>query len=159
LNWLGCNSNSRLPVIDGSELLAILSRLLPLLHLRGHGRNTLFACGGEFGGGRLASDAAGSVVAGAGSGVVDGPIVNDRVGYGAVVGLDVIRADVIDGTVVVEAISPPVSALITGPGVTISIINTAVVADVRAPIAVVITVAVAAISPISWGPKIAGFGW
>jgi hypothetical protein len=146
-------------VIDGGELLAILSRLLTLLNLCGHGRDTLFASGGEFSWGRPASDAAGTVVACAGSRIIDCTVVDDGVGYGTVVDLDVRGRHVVDGAVVVEAISAPVSALVTCPSVAISIIDAAIVADVRTPIAIVITVAIAAIAPIPGGPKIASFGW
>jgi len=158
-NWLGCCHDGRLAVIDSGKLLAILGGLFAMLNLGGHRRNALLAGGGEFRGSRLASDAAGSVVAGAGGGVIDGGVVDDRVGYGAVVDLYVGGSDVVDGAIIVEAISTPVSALVTSPGVAISIINAAVVADVRAPVAVVIAIAVAAISPPSGRPQISDFGW
>ena len=145
-------------MIDGRKLLFILRGLFAMLNLCSHGGNALFTGGSYFRWRWLASDAARSVITGAGGGVIYGGVVNDRVGDGAVVDLNVVRADVVDGAVIVEAISAPVSALVTGPGVAISIIDTAVVADMRAPVTVVVAVAVAAIAPPSGRPQIAGFG-
>jgi len=147
-------------VVDGGKLLAILRGLFTMLNLRGHRRNALLARGGQLRGSRLAGDAARTVVTDVvHCGVVDGRVVNRGVGDGAVVDLDVAAVHIVDGTVVVEAVSIPIPALVTGSGVTVSIINAAVVADVPAPVAVVIAIAVAAISPPSGGPQITGFGW
>jgi hypothetical protein len=81
------------------------------------------------------------------------------VGYGAVVDLDVAVADVVDRTIVVEAVTIPISALVPGSGVAISVVNSTVVADVSAPVAVVVAIAMAVVSPPSGGPQITGFGW
>ena len=158
-DWLDCGDDGGLAVIDGGKLLTVLRGLFAMLNLGGHRRNALLARGGELRGSRLASDAAWSVVADAGGSVIDSGVVNRGVGDGAVVDLDVAAVHVVDGTVIVEAISAPVSALVTGSGVAISIINTTVIADVRAPITVVVAIAVAAISPPSGCPQITGFGW
>jgi hypothetical protein len=45
-DWLGGCEDGRLPVVDGSELLAILRGLFAMLNLGGHRRNTLLAYGG-----------------------------------------------------------------------------------------------------------------
>jgi hypothetical protein len=156
---LGCGDDGGLAAIDGGKLLTVLRGLFAMLNLGGHRRNALLARGGELRWSRLASDAAWSVVADAGGSVIDSGVVNRGVGYGAVVDLDVAAVHVVDGTVIVEAISAPVSALVTGSGVAISIINTTVIADVRAPITVVVPIAMAVVSPPSGCPQITGFGW
>ena len=115
---------------------------------------------------RRASDATWSVVADVvysgvvSSRVVGGGVVDDRVGYATVVDLYVTGIHIVRCTVVIEAVSVPITALITGTGVTISVIDAAVVADVPTPIAIVIAIAVAAvgISPPSGRPQITRFG-
>lgn len=104
-----------------------------------------------------AGDAPRAVVAGASGSVIDDGVVNRCVGDGSVVDLDVVGVHVVDSAVVVEAVSIPIAALVTGAGIAISIINAAVVANVSAPIAVVVTIAVTAISPPSGSPQIARF--
>ena len=159
-DWLGCGDDGGLAVIDGGKLLPVLRGLFAMLNLGGHRRNALLAGGGELSGSRLASDAAWTVVADiVHSRVVNGGVDDRGVGDGAVVDPDVTVADVVDRAVVVEAIAIPIPALVTGSGVAVSIVDAAVVADVPAPIAVVVAIAVAAISPPSGGPQIAGFGW
>jgi hypothetical protein len=140
-------------MIDGCKLLAILPSLFAMLNLGGHGRNALLARGSDFRRSRSASNAAGAVVADAiHGGVVDSRVVNRGVGDRAVVDLYVAGVYVVDGTVVVEAISVPIPALITGSGVAVSVIDAAVVADVPAPVAVVIAIAMAIVSPPSGSP-------
>lgn len=132
-------------MIGGCELLAILGRRLLVLYLRGHGGNALFALGCDFGGQRLASDAAGSVVTDARVRDVDGCVVNDdRIGHGSVIDRDIADVgDVVDRTVVIEAIAVPVAALIANTDIAEAIVNAAVVADVATPISVVVAVSTA----------------
>jgi len=157
---LSCRKHGRFAVIGGCELLAILGRHLLVLYLRCHGRNALFACGGDFGGQWLASDATRSVVTDARVRDIDGSVVHDdRIGHGAVIDLDI--ADVghiVDGAVVVETIAVPVATLIANADVAEAVVNAAVVANVPAPVPVVVAVSAAGVAPISRRPKIARLG-
>ena len=72
--------------------------------------------------------------------------------------MDVVGVHIVGGAVVVESVSVPITALVTGAGVTVSVIDAAVVADVPAPVAIVIAIAVAARSPPSGSPQITRFG-
>ena len=146
-------------MIDGGELLAILGGLFAMLDLSGHRRNTLLASGGQLRWGGLTGYAARSVVADIVHGVVDGGVVDRGVADGAVVDLDVAVAHVVDRAVVVEAVAIPIPALIASSRIAISIVNAAVVADVPAPVAIVVAIAVAVVSPPSGGPQITGLGW
>jgi hypothetical protein len=77
----------------------------------------------------------------------------------AVIHVDVNVGDVhiVEGTVVVETTAAPVPALVARASVAESIINAAVVADILAPEAVVVTIPAIVLSPISGGPQIAHF--
>jgi hypothetical protein len=134
----------RPPMIDGGKLLAVLCCRSLVLQLRGHGRNALPTQCGGFGRQSLASDASRPVVAGAvHGGIVDGAVIHVNVG-------DVY---IVDGPVIVETISAPIPALIAGAEVAESIVNTAVVADILAPEAVVVLIHAAKKSPISGRPQ------
>src|ERR1039458_7633176 len=113
-------------------------------------------CCGDFRRQRPASDASRPVVAGTVIRNVDGGVVDDdRIRYRAVIDLNVGDVHIVDGTVIVETISVPVPALIADSDVAESIVNAAVVADMSAPIAMVIAVPTADKSPISRCPQIA----
>ena len=143
-NGLRLRKNGRASVIDRSKLLMVLRSRLLMLHLRRHGRNALSPQGGAFGRHRPASDAARSVVAGTiDVGVVDGPVIDANVG-------DVY---VVDGTIVVEPISAPITTLVARAGVSVAVVNTSVVADILAPGSVVVAVHPCHESPISGGPQ------
>jgi len=145
----------RTTFIDRRKLLAVLSRLLPRLHLRGHRRNALLARGRNFRPQRAASHASGPVVAVAVIGNVDGRVIDDDcIRDRAVINLNVGDCYVVDATVVVEAISLPVPTLIPDSLVAVSIINAPVVADMPAPIAVMVAVPAADKSPISRRPQV-----
>ncbi len=142
------------PVIDSGKLLTILCCRLLMLHLRGHRRNALLTPCGNFCGHRLASNASRAVVAGTiNRSVVDGDVVDHRVGHGAVVHVNVPDVHIVHGPVIVEAISVPVAALIADAGVTVPIVNAAVVADMSAPKAVVVAIPAADEPPISRRPQ------
>jgi hypothetical protein len=101
-------NNGWTAVIDRGKLLVVLCCCLLLLQLRVHRRNALLARCGNFSRQRLASNASGPVIAGAVVGDVNGGIVDDDcIRHRAVVNLDVADAHVVDGTVIVEAISIP----------------------------------------------------
>jgi hypothetical protein len=72
--------------------------------------------------------------------------------------LDVADVHVVDGTVIVEAISIPVPALIAGADVAESIVNAAVVTDVPAPESIVVAVSATGNSPVARRPQITRLG-
>src|SRR6202162_1970523 len=155
-DWLGRHNNGRTPVIDGSKLLTVLCGLLPLLYLRCHRGNALLACCSEFRRQRTARDASRPSVAGASS-VVNRGVVDDRIRHRAVVYLNVGDDHIVDRAVIVETIAAPIPTLISDACVAISIINAAIVANMEAPIAVVVTIPATRICPVSRRPKIADF--
>ena len=136
--------NGRTPMINGGKLLPVLCCRPLILQLRGHGRNALPTQCGGFGRQSLAGDASRPVVAGA----VRGGVVD-----GAVIHVDIGDVHIVDGTVIVETISAPIPALIAGADVAESVVNTAVVADILAPEAVVVLIHAAKKSPISRCPQ------
>ena len=143
-------------MVGRRKLLAILRRLLPLLDLRVHRRNTLLANCDDFHRQRATSDSAWSVEAHARV-VIDGYIVDHRSGDRAVVHLNVCDRHIVDGPVVVEAVAAPVAALIADSDVAEAVVDASVVANVAAPIAIVVAVASAAKVPVSRRPEIAHF--
>ena len=152
---LCCSYDRRTPVIRRSKLLAVLGGLLARLHLCRHRRNSLLAHCGDFRGQWRTRHPTGTVVADAGIGDIHGRVVDDyRVRNCAVVNLDIgdVRY-IVDRTVVIEAVSVPISALITDSYVSESIVDSAVIADVAAPVPVVVAVTAARISPVSWSPQ------
>ncbi len=133
-------------VIDRSKLLAILCGLLLVLQLRGHGRNALLPHASQFRGCRPPVDASRPVV----TDPVNRGVVDDR----AVVHVgNVSDVYIIDGAIVVKPVVVPVSALIAHAGVAVPIVNTAVIADMLAPEAIVVAIDAGDKSPVSRGPQ------
>lgn len=88
-----------------------LTRIMPLAFARPHG-NT------------------------AASAVVTDAIDRNLVDHGLVIDVrDTAVAEVVDGTVVIEDVMPPVTAVIAGTGITVTVIDAAVEADLRSPVA------------------------
>src|SRR5579863_808609 len=91
--------------------------------------------------------------------VVADVVVRGVVDYGLVVDVVKIRtANVIHGAVVVEASVIPISALITETAVAEAIVDAAVKADSRAPVAFIPGKSVATPTPITGRPEKANFG-
>jgi len=139
-NWLGLRHHRWFPVIYSRELLTILRGLLADLNLGGHRRNALFPCCCEFCWQRAPRHATGTGVACSRIRVVDRYVVNDRIRDRAVVHVHVRGGHIVNRTVVVEAVALPISTLISGAGVAVSIIHSAVIANMRSPITVVIAI-------------------
>lgn len=154
---LGRNNHGRTPVIDGSKLLPILCGFLAMLYLRCHRRDTLFACCCEFHRQRTARNASRTSVAGAASSVVNRSVVDDRIRYRAVVYVNIGEGHIVDRAIVVETTAAPIPALIAGACVAISIIDAPIVTNMRAPIAVVVSIPATGMSPVSRSPQIAHF--
>ena len=142
--------------VGGVELLAVLRGRLTDLRLCGDGACARLAHGGQLRGARLYVDAAASAV------VADTVLNAASVGYVVVdhvAAVDVsCEADVGDGAVVVEVVAVPVAAEVADTDVAEAVVNTAVVADVRAPVAAVEAVASAVETPVGRGPKSAVVG-
>ena len=140
-------------MIDRSKLLVVLGSRTLLLHLRGHRRNALFTRRGDFRWQRPASDASGAVVTDpVDRCVVDGDVVDNCIRHRAVVHVNVGDGHVIYRAVVIETIAAPVTALIANAFVSESIVDAAIETDMGAPIAVIVAIPTAAISPVSRGP-------
>jgi len=99
-------------------------------------------------------DASGPAVV-AGAVVFHASVVDDGVLIHVV---DMNAAEVIDGAVVVEGVTTPVSTLVSESAVAEAIVDSAVEADIVAPISVVEAVAATGESPISRGPQGAHIG-
>jgi hypothetical protein len=159
-DWLTCRHGLRLsddrrtPLIHRCKLLTVLRCCLPLLQLSSHGRHALLVYCGSFHRQRLSCHSSWAIVAGAASCIIDRNVVDDdRICDCAVIHANVAGVYVVRRAVVIEAVSAPVPALIAGADVAESIINSAVIADVKAPVAVVIPVSAAGVSPIARSPQ------
>jgi hypothetical protein len=142
-----CGNDGWTSLVLVVELLAVLSSLALVLDLSGHWRSSGAAHGCDLGWLRTDGDAtAASVV---GDAVV---VVVDHDGAVVDVG-DACDIHAVDGAVVVEVVSVPVAAVITGAGVAEAVVNAAVEADVRAPVAAIEAIAVAEEAPVGWSPE------
>jgi hypothetical protein len=153
-HWLRLCDHRRTALIRRYKLLGVLRGCLPLLQLGGHGRHALLAYRGSFHRQRTSRHSSRTVVAGAASWVVDRDVVDDYcICDCAVVHADIAAVQVVRRAVVIEAASAPVPALIASANVAESIINSTVIADVMAPVAVVKTISPAGGSPIARSPQ------
>jgi hypothetical protein len=128
LDGTGRNQRRRLAAVEANILLAVLHGLGAMLHLGGQRTNVLLTHGSELTlRGSRVDAAAAAVVADA------GVVVHD---HGAVVDVgDVGGVDVVDRAVVHEAVMVPVAAVVAGTGIAVAVGNSAVEADMRAPVA------------------------
>lgn len=147
-----CRHLSRTTLVYRSQLRTVGGRYLGQLQLGRHRRCMRGAESSYFPGARsnrhsvraavVADPIDGRVVDG--RGVHDGPVVHIR---------DVNIADVIYGSVVGKVIAIPVAALVTPSCISESIINSAVKADVAAPVSMEEGETSAAETPVARGPK------
>ena len=144
----GCR-HWRLAVILGPISLAIVDRRLLVLDLFAGEAEVPFAL-------RRALFCRGYMATIAVTVVVDGDIVDDRLVVGVA---DYIGVDVIDGGVVLERTVIPAAALVTIADITVTVVDSAVVTDVRPPIALVVDEAIAAAIPVSGRPVKIGLRW
>jgi hypothetical protein len=143
--------HGRAPTVHVVELLAVLLRFALMLDLGGHGRDSGCAHGFNFGWAWSCGDAASASVVGDASVVVDDD--------GAVVDVGDVRADVVDGAVVVEVVAAPIAAVIADAGIAEAIVDATVEADVVAPIAAMEAPASVVPAPVAGGPKGAVERW
>ena len=132
-------------MVDVVELRSVLGSFALVCDLCGHGRSAWAAEGCDLGRLRTCGDASAASVIGD-----SGVVVDD---YGAVVDVGDVYADVIDGAVVVEAVSLPVAAVIAVAGVAEAVVNASIKADVGAPVAVIEAPAVVVPAPVTGGPQ------
>ncbi len=140
-------------MVDVGELCAIGSRLTYGLQLRGQRGNAIFVEHRQFARRRALLGTAAATV------VTDVQVI--VVGY--VVVVDVTndrRIHVIDRPVVGECapVLIPVAALVTSARVARTVVDAAVVADVRAPVAAIEAVAGIGKFPVGWSPERANVG-
>jgi hypothetical protein len=136
-----CRATSVLVV----ELLTVLCGLALKLLLARHGRSAWAAHGRNFGRTRSYVDTASATVVGDAGDVVDDDWTAIDVGDA--------DADAVDGAVVVEVVAAPVSAVVTVTGIAEAIVDAAVEADMRPPVAAMEVIAVAVEAPVTGGPE------
>src|SRR5581483_9513263 len=91
--------------------------------------------------------------------VVADPVHRDVVDHGGVVGVvDVGDVDVVDAAVVPEVAVAPFAAVVAVAGVAVAVVDAAIEADVRAPVAGVPEVDAVAPAPPARRPQIARLG-
>ena len=128
------------------KLRAVGHGLLAYLKLRVHGWRMRLAQRGKFGKLRPHLEAAPAAVeAHMRAGVVHRLVVVDIV--------DDIRIHVVHAAVGIELAAIPVASLIAAPGIAKTVVHAAIEADIRAPIAAEISIAVVRISPVARCPQ------
>jgi hypothetical protein len=147
----GCRNDSRLTLVDVVELLTILLRFALMLDLGRHGRDSWTAHGFDLGRPRPVNDAASASVVGD-----TGVVVDDD---GAAVDVGDVDVDPVDSAVVVEVVAAPIAAVVADTGVTETVVNAAVKADVGAPESAVKSPATVIPAPVARGPEGAVVGW
>jgi hypothetical protein len=120
--------------------------LLDVSHLRGDGRDAAFVQNGLLSRQRTRVDTAPtSVVADAFVGDIGHPVVID-----VMYDVDI---HVVHGPVVSESVAVPIAAFVTMADVAEAVVDAAVEADVRGPIAVIPTIAAGRETPVGRGPE------
>ena len=136
-------------LIHARELCAVGSRLPLCLHLRSHRGHVRRMRGRDFSDGGPRPNSVPSNVA--------HPASSRVVYHGSVVHVrDIGRVDVVDRTVITEAVILPISALVAAAGVTVAVVHVAIVADISSPVAVVVSITAPIEAPISRSPQCAG---
>lgn len=132
--------------IHRGKLRAIGRRLPPMLNLRRNWRDTLLVQNRNFRRRRPGIEsAAPAVIADPGHGNIRNSVVIDVVNDGPI--------HVVNGAVIVEGSPVPISALVTVADITEPVIDSAIEADVRAPISGVPVVAAAEEPPVRRCPE------
>lgn len=141
---LRCGSNGRTAAVYSRPLPGVTSGNLHLLPLRAGERGTSLTGRGQLFRSGANGNAAWAVETGAGwAHVADGPAVNGR---------DVRHVDVIYCAVVIEPAAAPIASIVAVTGVAIAVVNAAVKAHYRSPIAVVPDKHAVAPCPIARSP-------
>ena len=148
----GSSRDRRLALIHGCAQIPIGAGRLHVLHLGSDRRQVPLASSHLLLPRWALVDAAISAVV---TDAINGPIVVYDRGVVGVVNLG--DVDVVHGTVVVEAIAVPASTFITVAKISIAVVDAAVKANLRTPVAFVKEEGISAPAPISWRPEIADF--
>ncbi len=145
-------SNCRPPVVHGRQECVVATGSMHMLGLHRRWRPVLLVCRGHFCLARAGVNSTGAAVIAdmVHGGVVDhGPVVNI---------VNVRDVHVIHRAVVVEGSMIPVSAFIADTTVAETVVDATVEADMRAPIALIPSVGVAAPTPVTGSPEKANLG-
>src|SRR5215469_2317306 len=145
----GGGSDGRASVVGAGTRLRIVASLLHVLHLGTYGRGVPFVnCSFFLGTGARFNATAAAVIADARIAV----IVDD----GGVVGVvNDVHIHVVDGAVVIEMIVLPAAAFIAVAEVSVAVVNSAVEADVRPPVAFMKNETASAPAPPRRSPEVA----
>ena len=150
---LADNRAGRTAMIDVGKLRPVCAGSLLMLDLRSHGRRVLFAARRHFRRpGPHLDTALAAIEANATAAAM---VVADRMVIDVAVDGDV---NVVNRAVVVKVAAVPVAALVADADIAEAIIDAAVVADVRAPVATVEAVAMVMEAPVAGRPESAGVG-
>lgn len=147
---LGSCRDRRTSVVHGREQRAVLSRGVLVLYLRaGRGHVPLAHCG-FLGRGRPCGHSSPTAVI---ADARDIDVVHQRP---CVHVMDVCHIHVADSAVVIELPVTPVAAVVSLAGISVAIIDAAVVTHLRTPVSRVPQVAIAAPTPVAGRPQISG---
>jgi hypothetical protein len=141
-----CDSDGRASLVLVEELLPVLRRLPLVLDLGRHGRGAGASHSCNFVRPRPYIEAASAAVVG-------DPVAHAAIGNAAVVNVADTWVDAVDGAVVVEVISVPITAVIAQPGVTETVVDAAVEPDIATPVAAVKAVTSAIEAPVAGRPE------
>src|ERR1035441_10196610 len=152
LRGLRSCSDCRPPVVHGRQECMVGAGSVHMLGLQFHWRPVLLVCRCLFCLGRAGANSTGAAVI---ADMVHGGVID----HGLVVNIVNVRGvHVIHRAVVAEGSVIPISAFIADTTIAEAVVDAAVEADMRAPIAFIPGVGVAAPTPIPGGPEEADFG-
>lgn len=144
---LAHHQTSRAAMVDAGELSLVGTGSMLILHLRLHWRSVFFMASRQF---RGAGSHRQSTLPAGKADTRRAPVFTDRMAVDVVHDCDV---DVVDRTVVVKMAALPVAALVADTHVAEAVVDSAVVADVRTPVASVKSVMVMPVAPVARGPE------
>ena len=142
----------RAAMVDAGELSPVGAGDVLILQLRPHGRSMLFMARSQFSrSGSHLQPTRSAVETHTGA----APVFAHRVVVDVVYHGDV---QVVDRAVVVEMAATPVAALIADTDIAKAVVDAAIVADMRTPVATVKAIAVVVVAPVAGGPESALVG-
>ena len=142
----------RAAMVDAGELSPVGAGNVLILQLRPHGRSMLFMARSQFSrSGSHLQPTRSAVETHTGA----APVFAHRVVVDVVYHGDV---QVVDRAVVVEMAATPVAALIADTDIAKAVVDAAIVADMRTPVATVKAIAVVVVAPVAGGPESALVG-
>lgn len=146
--WMANHQTGRMALVPIHKLSPVRACIMLILHLRAHGCGVRLAAGRQF-------RRSGSDLQPAGSAIEADPRASAVVNcYAAVV--DVMHygnVHIVDRMVVIEVTTTPVAALVANSDIAKSVVDAAIEADVRSPVATIKSIAVMPESPIARCPE------